>query len=76
MALVVFFASVKAILNLCAPGALMFDEPVALSFNDVSPSGVIKLSVTVKPTLKDGVFEYGSNINVSSLFATKKPLMK
>ena len=29
----------------------MFDEPVALSFNDVSSSGVMKLSVTVNPTL-------------------------
>mgnify|MGYP006974187618 CR=1 FL=1 len=29
----------------------MFDEPVALSFNDVSSSGVVKVSVTVNTTL-------------------------
>jgi len=55
VALVVFFASVKAILNLCAPGAFTFDEPVALSFIVLSSDGVTKLSVIVKPTLYDGV---------------------
>jgi len=47
----VFLASVSKILNLCAPGALTFDEPAALSFNDASSFGVTKDSVTVKPTL-------------------------
>ena len=76
VAVKVFFASVNAILNLCAPGAFMFDVPCALSFNDVSPSGVTKLSVVVNPTLNVGVFVYASSINVSSLFFTKKPFMK
>ena len=76
MAVKLFFASVNAILNLCAPGAFTFDVPCALSFNDVSPSGVTKLSVVVNPTLNVGVFEYASSIKVSSLFFTKKPFMK
>ena len=35
-----FLASVNAILNLWAPGALTLDEPVALSFNDESSLAV------------------------------------
>ena len=54
----------------------MLELPVALSFKLVSSSGVTKLSVTVKPTLKDGVFEYASSIKVSSLLETKKPFIK
>ena len=37
----VFFDNVNAILNLWAPGALTFDEPVALSFSEESSLGVI-----------------------------------
>ena len=54
----------------------MLELPVALSFKLVSSSGVTKLSVTSKPTLYDGVFVKGSNINVSSLLETKKPFIK
>ena len=76
MAVNTFFESVNAILNLCAPGAFIFDVPWALSFNELSSSGVVKLSVVVNPTLNVGVLEYASSINVSSLFFTKKPFMK
>ena len=48
---IVFFASVSCILNLWAPGADSLDEPVALSFNELSSVGVTKLSVIVKPIL-------------------------
>ena len=44
-------ASVNVILNLWAPVAFAFDEPVALSNRLVSSVDVIKFSVTVKPTL-------------------------
>ena len=47
--------SVKAILNLWAPGAFAFDEPAALSFKLESSLGVTKDSVTVKPILYDCV---------------------
>ena len=71
-----FLINVNAVLNLWAPGAFTFDEPAALSFNELSSDGVTKLSVTLKPTLYVGVFEYGSSIKVCSVFATKKPLIK
>ena len=44
-------ASVNVILNLWAPVAFTFDEPVALSNRVVSSVDVIKDYVTVKPTL-------------------------
>ena len=59
-----FLANVNSILNLCEPGAFVFDVPCALSLRDVSSPGVTKDSVTVKPTLTLGVAEYFSNINV------------
>ena len=50
--------------------------PCATSFNELSSSGVTKLSVTVNPTRLVGAFEYASSIKVSSLFLTKKPFIK
>ena len=47
----VFLASANDILNLWAPGADSLDEPVALSFNELSSDGDTKLSVIVKPIL-------------------------
>ena len=47
----VFFANVKSILNLWAPGALTLELPVALSFKDESSFGVTNDSVIVKPKL-------------------------
>ena len=44
------FASVKSILNLWAPVAFAFDEPVALSNKVVSSVEVINVSEIVKPT--------------------------
>ena len=43
-------ASVSVILNLWAPVAFAFDEPVALSNKVVSSVEVINVSVIVKPT--------------------------
>ena len=45
------FASVNVILNLWAPVAFIFDEPVALSNKLESSVDVTKVSLTVKPTL-------------------------
>ena len=42
-------ASVSVILNLWAPVAFAFDEPVALSNRDVSSVEVTKVSATVNP---------------------------
>ena len=47
----VFLASAKVIFNLWAPGAFTFEEPWALSFNELSSPGVVNASVTDKPIL-------------------------
>ena len=44
------FAKVKSILNLWAPVAFAFDEPVALSNKVVSSVEVTNVSVIVSPT--------------------------
>ena len=44
------FAKVKSILNLWAPVAFAFDDPVALSSKDVSSVEVTNVSTIVKPT--------------------------
>jgi len=49
--------------------------PVALSFKSESSLGVTKDSVTVNPTLYDGVFEYLSRIIVCSATSTWKPFI-
>ena len=69
------FAKVKSILNLWAPAAFSFDEPVALSNKLESSVDVTKVSVIVRPILKLGVFEYFSNTKVCAVTSTKKPFM-
>ena len=69
------FAKVKSILNLWAPAAFSFDEPVALSSKDVSSVDVTNVSETVKPTRKLGFCAYFSNTKVCFVTSTKKPLM-
>ena len=44
------FVSVNVILNLWAPEAFSFDDPVALSNKLVSSVDVVKVSLIVKPT--------------------------
>ena len=68
-------ASVNVILNLWAPVAFTFVEPVALSSKDVSSVEVTKVSVTDRPTLKSGVFVYLSYIKLCDSTSTKYPLM-
>ena len=71
----VFLASVKVILNLWAPGAFTFDVPCALSFRVVSSLGVTKLSVTDKPILYEGEFVYLSNTKTELSTLTWNPLI-
>ena len=63
----------KLILSLWAPFAAKLLEPVALSNNVVSDSGVTNVSVTVNPTRYDGVRSYLSSTRVSSEQFTKNP---
>ena len=46
-----FFARVKVILSLFAPGAFSFVEPIALSNRDVSVVESTKVSATSRPIL-------------------------
>ena len=65
--------SVNAIFNLWAPLAAKFDEPVALSVSELSDSGVIKLSVIVKPSLADAVVDVALITWVCSAILTNCP---
>ena len=56
------FLKLTDILNLSAPGAAKFVNPFALSYNEESSFAFTTSSITSKPTLYDGVFEYGSKI--------------
>ena len=47
---------VNPILNLSAPGAAKFENPLALSYNEISSFALIIDSSIFKPTLYDGVF--------------------
>ena len=67
---------VAVIFNLSAPGAAKFENPLALSYSDLSSLADTISSKIVRPTLYDGVLVYGSSI--ISLFATSTnvPLTK
>ena len=69
------FERVKSILNLWAPVAFAFEEPVALSNKLVSSVEVTKVSVIVSPTLYDGSFVYLSNTKLCLSTLTKKPFI-
>ena len=64
------------IFNLSAPGAAKFENPLALSYRESSFLAVINCSSMFKPTLYDGLFEYGSKTILSVDTSTKFPLIK
>ena len=68
------FANSRENFNLSAPGAFSFVVPCELSLRDVSEPDVSILSVTFKPTLKDGLPLYFSKTNVCASTLTKNPL--
>ena len=51
-----FFDNVAEILSLSAPGAAKFENPLALSYNDLSSLADTISSKIVSPTLYDGLF--------------------
>ena len=64
-------------LNLSAPGAAKFENPLALSYRSLSDAeAVTNSSFTNKPTLYDGELLYWSRITVESATVTKNPLIK
>ena len=71
-----FFPNVVVIFNLSAPGAAKFENPLALSYRESSFLAVINCSSMFKPTLYDGLFEYGSKTILSVDTSTKFPLIK
>ena len=69
--------SVVDSLNLSAPGAAKFENPLALSYRSLSEAeAVTNSSLTNKPTLYEGAFVYWSRMTVESETVTKNPLIK
>ena len=73
---VVFFASVRAILNRVAPGAFAFVVPVAESSKVASVVLSTIDSVVVRPIRYVGVLVYLSKIRVCGRQIVKNPLTK
>ena len=64
------------ILNLSAPGAAKLVNPFALSYKEESSLALITSSIISKPTLYDGVFDYGSKTIREVGTSTKRPRIK
>ena len=63
-------------MSLSAPGAAKFENPLALSYKDLSSFADTISSTIVRPTRYDGELVYGSNIISLVSTSTNVPLIK
>ena len=64
------------ILNLSAPGAAKLVNPFALSYKEESSLALMTSSIIWKPTLYEGLLEYGSNTIEDVGTSTNNPRKK